>query len=171
MPARAMDALDCLALRREVLAEGDWFITEADELTTTVDDEEARIRAALGGRNLYLVARQPGVRVAGLLTVNVGPLRRMQHAGKLEIMVGAAHRGQGIGRALLRGACAWGDAHDVVEKLGLMVFGGNERAQALYRSEGFAEEGRRVREYKLADGSYRDDVLMYRFCPPELFEA
>jgi RimJ/RimL family protein N-acetyltransferase len=164
VPARARDALDCLALRRDVLAEGEWFITEADELTTTVDDEEARIRAAQGAGHLYLVARLERVRVAGLLTVHTGPLRRMAHAGKLEIMVGAPYRGQGIGRALLRAACDWADASEQVEKLGLTVFAGNERAQALYRSLGFAQEGRRIAEYKLADGSYRDDVLMGRRC-------
>lgn len=166
VPARPLDALDCLALRRDVLAEGEWFITEPDELTTTVDDEEARIRASQGGGHLYLVARRPGARVVGLLTVHTGPLRRMAHAGKLEVMVARAHRGHGVGRALVQAACDWADAHDRVEKLGLTVFAGNARAQGLYRSMGFVEEGRRPREYKLADGSYRDDVLMYRFCPP-----
>ena len=32
--------------------------------------------------------------------------------------------------------------------------------QNLEKKFGFQEEGRRIREYRLADGSYRDDILM-----------
>ena len=42
------------------------------------------------------------------------------------------------------------------------MFADNTRAVELYRRLGFEEEGRRVREYKLADGTYRDDLLLYR---------
>jgi len=166
--AGRLDALRCLALRRDVLAEERWFITRADELTTTVDEEERRILAARDDpRSLYLVARLPGSRVAGLLTATAGPLRRMHHAAKLEVMVAREHRGAGVGRALLKACCRWADEHDTVEKLGLTVFADNERARALYAQFGFREEGRRPREYRMADGTYRDDVLLHRFCPPD----
>lgn len=166
--AGRLDALRCLALRREVLAEERWFITRRDELTTTVDAEEQRILAARDrDAHLYLVARLPGARVAGLLTASTGPLARLAHVAKIEVMVGAAHRGQGVGAALMDACCQWADAHQTVTKLGLNVFADNDAAQALYRRCGFREEGRRPREYRMADGSYRDDVLMYRFCPPD----
>jgi RimJ/RimL family protein N-acetyltransferase len=42
------------------------------------------------------------------------------------------------------------------------VFAHNARAVALYRKFGFEEEGRRLREYRFADGSWRDDILMAR---------
>ena len=50
-----------------------------------------------------------------------------------------------------------------MEKLSLSVFSDNDRAIALYEASGFGIEGRREREYRLADGSYRGDVLMSRF--------
>ena len=86
----------------------------------------------------------------------------MQHCGKLEIMVSARHRGVGIGRALMAYALDWA-RESVLTKIGLTVYADNERAIALYRSLGFEEEGRRPREYRLPDGSYRDDLLLYRF--------
>jgi len=168
VPAGRLDALRCLALRRDVIGEGRWFITTSAELTTNVDEEERRILAAREDpRSLYLVARRPGARVAGLLTASVGPLARMAHAAKLEVMVASAQRGHGVGSALLSACCRWADDHEEITKLGLTVFADNERALALYARHGFREEGRREREYRLADGSFRDDVLLYRFCPPD----
>ena len=35
-------------------------------------------------------------------------------------------------------------------------------AIALYRKNGFVEEGRRIQEVKMADGRYVDDILMYK---------
>ena len=156
--------MPCLALRRRIHDEGIGFIRLPHEVVETIDDEEARITSHVGARGLYVVARLPGVRAAGLLTAHVGAFERMRHAAKLEVMVDPAHRGQGVGRALLEACCAWADAEPSVEKLSLSVFADNAPALALYRSLGFLEEGRRPREYRLADGSYRDDVLMYRFC-------
>ena len=78
-------------------------------------------------------------------------------------MVGQAHRGEGIGRALLAAAIAWATETEAVEKLSLSVFSDNVRAIALYEAAGFVVEGRREREYRMSDGSYRGDVLMSRF--------
>lgn len=162
--ARRIDALHTLALRRQVLAEGEWFITRGDEFTGTVPDEERRVRELAECPNsVFLVARIRPFQVAGLVTIGGGNLARMRHVGKLEIMVDAAHRGQGVGRALLEAAVAWAEDNAVLEKIGLSVFATNERAIALYHSLGFVEEGRRPREYKLADGTYRSDVLLYRY--------
>jgi ribosomal protein S18 acetylase RimI-like enzyme len=134
------------------------------EFNLTVDEVETRIARRIGSQGLYLVARLPKGRVAGLVTATVGGLERMQHAAKLEVLVDANCRGQGIGRALMEACCAWADAEPSIEKLSLSVFADNEPAIGLYQSLGFLEEGRRLREYRMSDGSYRDDVLMYRFC-------
>ena len=157
------DAGRILALRRSVLAERRWFITRPDELRGGIDSEIRRLRDLGRSENsLCLVARAEG-RVLGLLVCTGGPLKRMRHTSKLEVMVAEDVRGQGLGRALVQAAVDWLDAHPVVEKLGLSVFEDNERAIALYTSLGFLEEGHRPREYKLEDGSYRGDRLLYRF--------
>lgn len=165
--ARPEDARPLLALRAGVLAEEQWFITEPQEFSSSVDQKMRKVLDLQRAPNsVFLVARRGG-RVVGLLTIQGGQLRRMRHAGKLEIMVHRDCRGQGVGRALMRAAVRWAVDNPEVTKLGLNVFADNERAIALYRQFGFAEEGRRLREYRMKDGTYRDDVLMYRFVDGE----
>ena len=72
-------------------------------------------------------------------------------------------RGKGIGRALMTACLEWAEDNAQIAKIGLNVFTDNERAIDLYRRFGFEEEGRRLREYRMADGTWRDDLLMYRF--------
>lgn len=162
--ASSRDALPLLALKREVLAERDWFITLPEELTTTLDDQVALVRELRDAPNsVLLVARRERGRVVGAVTLMGGALARTRHAARLEILVDPAHRGRGVGRALMTAALAWAEANPVLTKVGLSVFATNERAIALYRSMGFVEEGRRPREYRMEDGTWRDDILFYRF--------
>lgn len=160
--ARVEDARDLFALHLEVLAEGRYFITEPHEFTGSVEQKArliAEIRAS--GNSLFLVARNRG-RVIGFVTLTGGVLRRMRHTAKLEIMVHPSARGLGAGTSLMGTAVDWAVANPVLTKIGLAVFADNERAIALYRTFGFVDEGRRVREYRMTDGTYRDDLLMYR---------
>ena len=90
-----------------------------------------------------------------------GSLLRLRNTGKLEVMVHPDWRGQGIGRALLEAGLAWAEGSPL-HKVGLAVFATNERALHLYTELGFREEGRRPREYRMEDGTLRDDVLLYR---------
>lgn len=152
-----------LRLHRAVLQERRFFITEPEEYRASVDDKVRLVRELDRASNsLFLVARS-GAELLGFLTVRGGVLNRMRHTGKLEIMVGTEHRGKGVGRALMEAAIIWAEDNAEIEKLGLSVFVDNVRAIDLYRAFGFREEGRRPREYRLEDGRYVDDVLMYRF--------
>ena len=161
--ATTSDAPGILALRRAVLGEGRWFITRGDEVRGGIDAEVRRLRdLGRSDNSLCLVARREGG-IVGLVVCTGGTLARMRHTAKLEVMVAEGSRGLGLGRTLMEAACGWLDSHPIVEKLGLSVFDDNPRALSLYQALGFQEEGRRPREYRLEDGSYRGDVLMYRF--------
>ncbi len=158
--ARTRDALELLTLRRDVLAEGRWFIGTSVDHTV---EQEIQMLARMKGDPGWtvLVAREDG-RLRGMVSLRPPPFERTRHVVKLEVMVEERSRGMGLGRDLLESALAW--AEDApVSKIGLAVFADNERAIGLYRSLGFEEEGRRPKEYRMEDGTFRDDLLMYLF--------
>lgn len=160
------DAAAVHAIHRRVLAEGQWFVTEADELVEGLDGKVALIRDAWRAPGAaFLVARR-GTTVLGWTYVAPGARRRTRHVGRIELMVDAPFRGQGVGRALLAGVVAHAEAGGVLRKLSLTVYAHNVRALALYRAMGFVEEGRRRAEYRFPDGSWRDDLLMARWLGP-----
>jgi putative acetyltransferase len=68
-------------------------------------------------------------------------------------------RGRGVGSALLAAAIEW--AHDRgLHKLSLGVFAHNSAAIELYRKFGFVEEGRRIKQYRRANGELWDAIEM-----------
>lgn len=98
--------------------------------------------------------------VIGMLNFRNHSRRRMAHHGHFGITVHHDWRGMGIGRHLISTLLEWARASPIIEKVCLGVFATNLRAQKLYASLGFVEEGRRPREFKLEDGTYIDDVQM-----------
>jgi len=154
------DSVQVLEIHRRVLAEGAYFITEADEFRQTRVWKAAAIRELEGSENsVFLVARLDGA-IVGALMAQGGHLRRSRHVARLEIFVEQAARGVGVGRALMDAVVQWAQDNPEVRKLSLNVFADNPRAIGLYESFGFAVEGRRVREYLLSDGTWRDDLVM-----------
>jgi len=78
---------------------------------------------------------------------------------EIGMCVAKGWRGKGLGSALMDVAEEW--ARDQgVHKLSLGVFAHNERAIALYRKHGFAEEGRRVKHYRRKNGELYDSLEM-----------
>jgi ribosomal protein S18 acetylase RimI-like enzyme len=150
------------ALKADVLAEGDWFITEVDEFDASEGINARLLHSLIESDNSCFLTAWIGAGLAGALLVQGGHLRRIQHVGKLEIYVGEECRGMGVGKALLQAVLEWAEANEAVSKLSLAVFAHNEGAVRLYERFGFETEGRRLNEYKMADGTYRDDLLMAR---------
>ena len=79
----------------------------------------------------------------------------------LAMLVDRGWRGRGVGAALVLAAVDWARAEGL-HKLCLEVFAHNAPAIALYRKCGFVEEGRRVRQYRRANGEIWDAILMGR---------
>lgn len=162
--ARKMDALPILNLHRDVLGEGIYFITTPAEFGETLEQRAGFIeRISRSDNSVYLVAKTDPNQVLGFLLLQGGTLKRVRHSAFLEIMVASNTRGCGVGRALMTAAIEWAEENTILTKIGLSVFADNNRAIGLYRRFGFLEEGSRDKEYLMEDGSYRGDLLMYRY--------
>jgi len=111
-----------------------------------------------------LVAVDDG-RVVGWCDVNPKTHETLRHGGVLGMGVAAAHRGQGLGSALLRAtleaACARG-----IERVELIVRADNAAAIRLYEKFGFEFEGR-LRDYMIVDGRAYDALQMARLAGHE----
>jgi RimJ/RimL family protein N-acetyltransferase len=151
-PMGERDAEAATALLAEVAREGNYIATEWPF------DVEARARAmrdALLERRCVGWLALDGRTVAGQLTVFDLQLEEPE----IGMIVGAAYRGRGIGRALLDRATAWARANER-PALRLRVFPDNERARALYRASGFSEIALEPAAIVRRDGTARDVIVM-----------
>jgi RimJ/RimL family protein N-acetyltransferase len=80
------------------------------------------------------------------------------HGGVLGIGVLPAHRGRGIGTALIQAALAGAKASGLT-RVELVVRERNARAIALYERLGFAHEGAKRNAVRV-DGAYEDEICM-----------
>ena len=79
--------------------------------------------------------------------------------GEIGMMVARDWRGRGVGSALVAAAIEWGRENGL-HKMTLSVFPHNEAAIRLYRKFGFAEEGRREKQIRRANGEIWDLIEM-----------
>jgi len=156
------DAEDILAIQKEVLAEENYLITTIEELQQTIDEEKEWIQAKIANERETIFIAQYQEKRVGWLVFQSPPRKRLAHTGSFGMMVLNEYRGMGIGKLLLEELLKWAERNPYIEKISLGVFSTNERAITLYKKMGFVEEGRKVKEIKLHDNDYVDDVLMYK---------
>ncbi len=111
---------------------------------------------------LCLIAEDPtakkGHHVVGQCTIENPEWDAAKHVGILGIIVRSDFRDLGVGEFLMEFAKQ--EARRIgKEKLNLSVFPTNERGIHLYKKVGFAEVGRRTKQF-LLNGEYVDEVLM-----------
>jgi RimJ/RimL family protein N-acetyltransferase len=169
-PAEPRDAAALVALAEEIGAEpGGWLISDGNWRTAA--DERRYLRAVRRYPDAAVfVAEIPEhmgtgsivspspPRIVARLSLGRDPHPASRHVADLGLMVAAAFRRQGIGRALLEQSVGW--ARDVgVRKLELHVFPHNEAAIALYEAFGFRREGYRKGHYRRGR-EFLDAILM-----------
>jgi RimJ/RimL family protein N-acetyltransferase len=149
---RDVDAV--VGLLAEIAREGNFIATEWPF------DVAARARtlrdALLLRRSVGWIALD-GHRLIGELSV----IDVTQEEPEIGMIVGAPHRGRGIGRALLEHAFAWARTNGK-PALTLRVFPDNERARALYRRAGFGDVTLQTDGIVRRDGTGRDVIVMRR---------
>jgi RimJ/RimL family protein N-acetyltransferase len=96
--------------------------------------------------------------VVGWCDVIAKPRETLSHSGTLGMGVRAAHRGRGIGKALMERTLE-GARNRGFTRVELTVRADNTRARGLYERLGFKLEGT-CRNHIRVDGSYYDSYLM-----------
>jgi L-phenylalanine/L-methionine N-acetyltransferase len=155
--AEPRDALELKELGDAVAAEPQGWLATLNGWRS-VTDERRYLRAVRRYPHAaVLVAETDNGRVVGRLSIARDQHPASRHVADIGLMVDAAYRRRGIGRALLAAAVEW--AREVeIRKLELHVFPWNEAAIALYEDFGFVREGYRKRHYRRGD-EYADAIL------------
>ena len=156
--ARSGDAAALIDLQTEIYDEGRWFVGDGPPSAATL---ERRLRAFSDEMTLYLVALPPKGEVCAWLELHRLTPKRLQHVAMLTLAVSKEWRQHGVATKMLENAYRWAEHHEV-QKIQLNVRSNNDAALALYRSQGFEQEGcerAQIRE----GGRYEDNILMAKF--------
>lgn len=134
-----------------------------DAFGAAYEAERAMSSDAVGGR----LARPAtwgafaGADLVGITTFFIVEGAKTRHKGMIVgVYVRPAARGTGVSRALMQ--TALDHARGRVELVQIGVAQDNVPARRLYERLGFVAYGTEPRAYKLADGRYIDDLLMWR---------
>ena len=152
------DALALIELANAVGGEPEgWLLSEGAWRTPA--EERRYLRVLRRDSNGAVFVAEDGGEIVGRLAVARDPHPSSAHVADFGLMVAAAHRGRGVGTALLAAAEQWAVAGRVT-KLELHVFPHNEPAIALYEKLGYEREGYRRLHYRRPDGRFIDAILM-----------
>ena len=157
-PAEPGDAEELAALVDAVRAEQQgWLI--GDSAGGGVTAERRYLRSVAGYPDAAVLVAELGGALVGRLSVARDPHPASAHVADIGLVVDAAHRRRGVGRALLAAVEEWAGAAGVL-KLELHVLPHNEAAIALYESGGYEREGYRAGQYRNSDSRFVDVILM-----------
>ena len=158
-PEYAQEMLDYL---RKTSAETEYLLRYPDEVKFTLESEKEILGSLLENPYAIMMIAVVDGKVAGNGSVNgIGDKRKIRHRCSLAIALYEEFWGLGIGTAMidymseLAGQIGW-------KQLDLEVVAENEQAIALYKKCGFIETGRRHNALKFDDGSFHDEILMYK---------
>jgi RimJ/RimL family protein N-acetyltransferase len=158
------DAARMLAHVRGIFVESEFVLSTLDDFHMTEEQEAEFIQTNQDSPGkIILLAESEGGQLIGLLNFSRGARKRIAHLGELSMSVNEAWRGQGVGRVLLATLIEWARQEPGIEKVCLEVFANNARALALYKSLGFQEEGRQLKQIKMESGVYIDTIPMGLF--------
>ncbi|WP_062237213.1 GNAT family N-acetyltransferase [Fictibacillus sp. FJAT-27399] len=158
------DAEAILDIQRSVVSEGEYLISLSEEFNKTSSQQKEWVQSLLENENETLIVAERDGEVLGWIVFQAAPNRkRLSHTGSLGMMISKGYREMGIGSMLLKALLDWAEKNPLIEKASLGVFSTNHRAISLYKKMGFIEEGRKIKEFKMNENDYVDDILMYKF--------
>ena len=147
---------------KETSAETEFLLRNPDEVKYTLEEEQELLAGFLENPYIIMMVAVVDGKVAGNMSIaGIGPQRRLAHRCSLAIALYKEFWGLGIGTAMI------GYGSELAAKVGwkqmdLEVIAGNEQAYKLYKKCGFIETGVRHNALRYDDGTYRDEILMYK---------
>jgi RimJ/RimL family protein N-acetyltransferase len=156
------DAKTILELEKEVLSENEFMISVIEEFEETYEQLRSWIQKILENEREKLIVAEINGKVIGLIVFRSKNTKRLSHTGSFTAMINKEYRNQGIGKLLIKELLNWAEQNPLIEKVSLGVLSTNQRAIQLYKSMGFVEEGRKIKEVKFSKDLYVDDILMYK---------
>ena len=141
-------------------AQTDWLLSYPDENSLDAAQEAAFLKEkAMSPNEIEIIAEIDG-RVVGSAGIEcVGHKDKVKHRAEFGISVDMDYWGLGIGRALTRACIECAKAAGYAQ-LELQAVEANERAVALYRSEGFVAYGRNPRGFRSRIDGWQPILLM-----------
>ena len=155
-------ALEMIQYVKETSAETPYLLRYPDEVSYTEEKEQELLKFVQDEPGSVMMMALVDGRVAGNCSVSgYGPKRKVRHRCSVAIALYREFWNLGIGKAML------GYLEELAREIGyeqmdLEVVADNTRAQALYRKCGFVESGRHHRALLFDDGTYHDEILMYK---------
>lgn len=154
-PGEAGAILDHQALVH--MLEPDVDVPDRDEFRVSVDALRDHVKKLNGSANGFFLVANEGRQVLGTLQAVGGRFRKVAHVAEIGLSVAPGWRRTGVGSTLLRVAIEVARTAPGLKRLTLRVFSSNEPALALYRAQGFLDEGRLVDQVRLSGRT--DDLL------------
>jgi RimJ/RimL family protein N-acetyltransferase len=157
--AEPADAAQLVDLARAVGTEPEGWLLSDGWPRSVADERRYLRRVRRSPVGAVLVAEEPDGTLVGRLSVARDPHPASTHVADVGLMVAAAHRRRGVGRALLAAAEEWGRRNGI-GKIELHVFPHNTAAIALYGRAGYDREGYRRAHLRTSAGAFGDVILM-----------
>ena len=159
MPGDAEAMIEYLKLTS---AETEYLLRYPDEVNFTLEDEKERLGRLLDDEHSVMMVATVDGKVAGNCSINgIGSKRKIWHRCSMAVALYKDYWGLGIGSAMINYLCELAAAIGY-RQIDLEVVAENKRAQALYKKCGFTESGRRHNALRFDDGSYHDEIIMYK---------
>lgn len=156
------DASRILQIQKEVVEECVFLTTSSDEFDKTVEQQRDWMEKILDNDKDTMLVAETSKGIVGWIVFLSQNRIRLSHTGSFGMMIDKDFRDKGIGTLLIKELLDWAELNPLIEKVSLGVFSTNKRAIALYKKMGFIKEGRKIKEFKMDNGEYVDDILMYK---------
>lgn len=156
------DAAALIGQLRLVSEETRFMLREPEEITITVEQEQAVLQNVLElSDSIMLGGFLDGRMIANSGFSPVSSYSRLRHRASVGVSVVRGCWNMGIGKAMLTELIGLAKQAGY-EQLEISITGGNNRASALYRTLGFVECGNIPNAFRYRDGSYAAEILMIR---------